>query len=72
LPRAIEIAGNLAAGAPLAVAASKLAINAYLRSISATVFPLAARAQEETMASNDHQEAIAAFQEKRTPNFTGK
>jgi enoyl-CoA hydratase len=72
LPRAIEIASTLAAGAPLAVAASKLAINAYLRSISATVFPLAARAQEETMGSNDHQEAIAAFQEKRAPRFTGK
>jgi enoyl-CoA hydratase/carnithine racemase len=72
LPRAIEIASTLAAGAPLAVAASKLAINAYLRSISATIFPLAARAQEETMGSNDHQEAIAAFQEKRAPRFTGK
>ena len=72
LPRAIEIASTLAAGAPLAVAASKLAVNAYLRSISATVFPLAARAQEETMGSNDHQEAIAAFQAKRAPHFTGK
>ena len=72
LPRAIDIASNLAAGAPLAVAASKLAANSFLRSISATVFPLAARAQEETMASYDHQEAIAAFQEKRTPQFTGK
>jgi enoyl-CoA hydratase len=72
LPRAIEIASTLAAGAPLAIAASKLAVNAYLRSISATVFPLAARAQEETMGSSDHQEAIAAFQEKRAPHFTGK
>lgn len=72
LPRAIEIAVKLAAGAPLAVAASKVAVNAYLRSVSATVFPLAAAAQEQTMASNDHQEAILAFQEKRVPRFTGK
>ena len=71
LPRAIEIAEKLAAGAPLAVAASKLAINAYLRSISATLFPLAAQAQENTMASADHQEAILAFQEKRPPHFKG-
>jgi len=32
---------------------------------------LAAQAQENTMASADHQEAILAFQEKRPPHFKG-
>lgn len=72
LPRALEIASKLAAGPPQAIAASKMAVNAYLRSVCAMVFPLAARAQETTMLSDDHQEAISAFQEKRAPVFTGK
>jgi enoyl-CoA hydratase len=72
LPRAMEIAEKLAAGAPRAIAASKMAINAYLRSVCSVVLPLSARAQELTMLSEDHQEAITAFQEKRKPVFKGK
>ena len=36
MSRALEIADKLAAGAPQAIAASKTAINAHLRSISAS------------------------------------
>ena len=34
MPKALEIAERLASGAPQAIAASKMAINAYLRSVS--------------------------------------
>jgi enoyl-CoA hydratase len=72
LPKALEIADKLAGGAPQAIAASKVAVNAYLRSISSMVMPIGLRYEQNTMRSKDHQEAIAAFQEKRAPRFTGK
>jgi hypothetical protein len=28
--------------------------------------------EERTIASHDHREAVHAFQEKRTPHFTGR
>ena len=72
LPRALEIADKLAAGAPKAIAASKMAVNAYLRSVSSVVMPISLRYEELTMATADHREAVAAFQEKRPPRFTGR
>ena len=72
LPRALEIANKLAAGAPQAVAASKMAVNAYLRSVSSMVMPICLKYEELTMQTEDHQEAVLAFQEKRAPTFTGK
>ena len=72
LPRALAIADKLAAGAPQAVAASKMAVNAYLRSVSSMVMPICLKYEELTMQTEDHKEAVLAFQEKRAPNFTGK
>ena len=71
MPKALAIAEQLAAGAPQAIAASKAAVNAYLRSISSTVMPIGLRYEQNTMRSQDHREAVAAFQEKRKPKFTG-
>ncbi|MEJ2088538.1 MAG: enoyl-CoA hydratase-related protein [Gammaproteobacteria bacterium] len=72
LPKALEVADKLAAGAPQAIAASKMAVNAYLRAISSMVMPLCLKAEEMTMRSEDHREAVRAFQEKRAAVFTGK
>ena len=71
LPKAMEIAEQLAAGAPKAIAASKMAVNSYLRSVSSVVMPIGLQYEENSMHSADHQEAIKAFQEKREPKFTG-
>jgi len=72
MPKALEIAGRLAAGAPQAVSASKVAVNAYLRAVSSLVMPLCLTAEMRTMQTADHREAVRAFQEKRAPKFTGK
>ena len=72
MPRALEIADKLALGPPQAIAASKAAINAYMRSVSSLVMPLCLKYEEMTGHSEDCQEAVRAFQEKRNPIFTGR
>ena len=71
MPKALEIAERLAAGAPKAIAASKVAVNAYLRSVSSMIMPLCLTAEQATMATEDHREAVRAFQEKRPAKFFG-
>ena len=72
MPKALQIAERLAAGAPQAIAASKMAINAYLRSVSSMIMPICLKHEQLTMQTEDHREAVRAFQEKRAPRFTGK
>jgi len=72
MPKALEIADKLAAGAPLAIAASKAAVNAYMRTVSASVMPISLQAEGLTLHSQDYKEAVAAFQEKRPAKFEGK
>ncbi len=72
MPKALEIAQRLAAGAPRAIAASKMAVNAYLRSVSSMIMPMCLSAEMQTMQTQDHREAVLAFQEKRPAKFTGK
>jgi enoyl-CoA hydratase len=72
LPRAMEVAEKLASGPPKAIAASKMAVNAYLRSVSSMVMPICLKYEEATMSTRDHREAVAAFQEKRAPKFIGR
>lgn len=69
---ALELAARLAAGPSLAISASKMAINGYMRMVSNLVLPLSLSLEGRTMASQDHREAVKAFQEKRTATFSGR
>jgi enoyl-CoA hydratase len=69
---ALALAARLAAGPGLAISASKMAINNYIRVISSLVLPLSLTLEERTLTSRDHREAVQAFQEKRGANFTGR
>ena len=72
LARAIEIASIIAGKPALAV---RLAKEAVLRACETPLAEgLAAEKQACTLlaASHDRNEGIAAFLEKRTPNFTGR
>ena len=69
---ALKIADRLAAGPGLAIAASKVPINNWLRSVSAQILPLSLALEGATLHSADAAEAARAFQEKRDPSFTGR
>ena len=69
LERAIAIAAKLAAGPSQAISASKMAVNAWMRSISASVMPLSLQLEDACFGSPDQKEAVAAFNEKRDPTF---
>jgi enoyl-CoA hydratase len=72
MPRALEIAGRLAAGPTYAINASKVAVNKYLKFISNMVLPISLAMEEVSMTKEDHREAVSAFQQKRDPKFTGR
>jgi enoyl-CoA hydratase len=69
LDRALAIAGRLASGPAQAISASKMAINAWMRSVSSTVLPISLALEDACFATADNEETVAAFNEKRTPNF---
>ncbi len=69
---ALGYAHRLAAGAPLAIQYTKRAINAWIKEVAATSFDVATSLEIETFRSADHQEALAAWREKRPPQFEGR
>ena len=69
---AMALAGSLAAGPGMAISASKMGINNFMRSVSSLVLPLSLSLEGATVRSSDHREAVAAFQEKREARFTGR
>jgi enoyl-CoA hydratase len=70
--RATAWAHRLAAGAPLAVQYTKAAVNNWVKQTAAASFDLACALEIETFHSEDHQEALAAWAERRQPRFTGR
>ena len=69
---ACAFAKTLAAGPPLAQQAMKQAIRESLDNDLATQLNLEARLQAKLGRSDDFEEGIAAFKEKRAPIFTGR
>lgn len=69
---ALEFAQRLAAGAPLAVRYTKLAVNKLVKDALNISFDAATALELVTFRSEDHQEALAALREKRKPRFTGR
>ncbi len=69
---ALALAARLASGPSLAISASKMAVNGYMRMVSNLVLPLSLSLEGRTMSSADHREAVQAFQEKRPPTYTGR
>jgi enoyl-CoA hydratase len=72
MERTLELADRLAAGPALAISASKVAVNQYMKMVSNLVLPLSLKLEEETMATEDFREAVMAFAEKREPKYKGR
>lgn len=72
MPKALEIARELAAGAPWAIRWTKLSLNLRLRDHVNRVQPAAYALEHVTMGMADHKEAATAFKEKRVPAFIGR
>ena len=67
-----ELALQIAAGAPLAVALTKRALWRALESRFAETLEYEADAQGVAGRTADHREGVAAFLQKRQPRFTGE
>jgi enoyl-CoA hydratase len=69
---ALALATRLAAGAPLAVRYTKLAVNKLVKDALNVAFDTSTALELVTFRSEDHQEALAALRDKRPPNFKGR
>ena len=69
---AMAFARRLAAGAPLAVRYTKLAVNQLLKQGMATAFDYSTALEVMTFVSSDHKEALRAIGAKQSPQFKGR
>ena len=69
---AMAMARRLAAGAPLAVRYTKLAVNKLVKDALNVAFDISTALELLTFRSDDHHEALVALREKRPPKFTGR
>ena len=74
LSAALDLAGELAALAPLTVSGHKRALNLVARAqaLDDTALDEIRMLEEEAVRSRDLQEGLAAFGEKRAPRFEGR
>jgi enoyl-CoA hydratase len=70
--KALAFATRLAAGAPLAVRYTKLAVNKLVKDALNLAFDVSTALELITFRSDDHREALAAIREKRAPKFSGR
>jgi len=69
---ALAFARRLAAGAPLAIRYTKLAVNKLVKDALNVAFDTSTALEIVTFRSDDHAEALAAIREKRKPDFKGR
>ena len=63
---------ELAEGAPWAIRWTKLSVNKWLKQQINLIYDTSMALEIATFGTQDHKEAVAAFIEKRKPNFVGK
>ena len=72
LIHARAFADRLAAGAPLALRYTKMAVNKWVKQAASVAFDYSTALEIVTFQSEDHREALAAIREKRKPVFKGR
>ena len=72
LETAIAFATRLAAGAPLAIQYTKLAVNKQIKDALNIAFDTSTALEIVTFQSEDHKEALSAIKERRKPTFKGR
>lgn len=70
--KAHAIASELAAGATWAIRWTKTSVNKWLKEQVNLILDLSMALEIATFTTKDHQEAVSAFLEKRTPQFKGE
>jgi enoyl-CoA hydratase len=72
MPKARELAQELADGPTWAIRWSKLAVNRWLKQQSNLIMDASLAYEIMTFNTKDHQEAVKSFIEKRKPDFVGQ
>jgi enoyl-CoA hydratase/carnithine racemase len=68
----MDLARRIANGPPIAIRLAKLQVYKGLEMDLETAMKVAAACETITLTSEDHKEGVAAFREKRKPQYKGK